>query len=129
MSEPTASAAPPPEPTLDPTRRPLPLTLVSLVNALMSGPFLVAMLVHAQLPPQFAALPHGYWLFAKLDAAVLLASAVGLWMQRRWGFGLMVLAYFSSVIALVVLRRPFACQAMVQFPMLAMASLQWKHLR
>jgi len=129
MPEPTAPAAAPPEPTLPRTGRPLALTLVSIVNGLMSGPFLIGMLAHAQLPPQLAHLPAGYWLFAKLDAAVLLASAVGLWMQRRWGFGLMVLAYFGSVIALVVIRQPFACQAMVQFPMLAITSLQWKSLR
>lgn len=127
MADPAPQAEPLPAPAK--SERPIALMAVGVINALMAGPTLIALLVHAQLPPAYLALPHWYLTFGKFDAAVLLVSSVGLWLMRRWGFGLMVLAYFGSLIALVVARQPFACQAAIQFPLLALASLKWRALR
>jgi hypothetical protein len=127
MPEPTSQPAIQTGPA--PGERPLALVLVGLVNAIFGAPMLVALAVGAKLPPQLLTAPHWFLNFIKVDCALMVASSVGLWLMRRWGFGLMVLAYFSYLIALVVVRQSFICIAAMQFPLLALASMKWKALR
>jgi hypothetical protein len=113
-----------------PGERPLGLMMVALVNAVMAGPTFVALMAGAAIPPELQAVwPPWFVTFAKVDAAILLGASVGLFLLRRWGFGLMVLGYFAGIIALVVARQSFVCQAAVQFPLLAIAGRNWKALR
>lgn len=105
------------------------ILLLALVNALLSVPTLLGLLLGRIPPEALHGTPSWYPTFMGIDSAVIAASAVGLFLHRRWGFLLMVLGYFAFVLALVVARQSFICIALIQFPLLALGGRNWKALR
>lgn len=134
MAEPTPNPpqAAPVEPAPGPFGRPLALFAICLVNFIL-GVVPLVNLIRAPIPdppaqtgmPPF---PHWFRPFAIGQSAVLLLAVLGLWLMRRWGFGLLALAYAAMVIGLVVAHQVWVCAALVQFPLFAIAARQWKHL-
>lgn len=112
--------------TTNAPERPLPLIAVALVNALMSVPPMIGLLLGQPLPVE---LPAWFRPFFIADCAALAAASVGLWLLRRWGFGLLALAYASGIVALIVARQNWTCAAAVQTPLFFVAARQWKSLR
>ncbi|MBS2029888.1 MAG: hypothetical protein JST54_18450 [Deltaproteobacteria bacterium] len=127
MVEPSPQPSPPVDVGPKPGERTPGLMLVGLVNGLFAaGLFAQA----ASTPPESVG-PIPVWFRPVIVAvgAALGTSAVGLLLLRRWGFYLMVLGYFSALIALVAMRQSFGCQAAMIFPLLAVAGRNWRALR
>jgi hypothetical protein len=136
MSEPAASPPPPSapvEPATGPFGRPVALFAVCLVNFIL-GVFPLVNLLRGPIPappPQTGMPPFPDWFrpFAIGQSAALILAVAGLWLMKRWGFGLLALAYMSMVGALVAAHQVWVCAAAVQFPLFAIASRQWKYLK